>query len=297
MQETWVWSLGQEYPLEEGNDNPLQYFCLGNPMDREAWKATVHGVVKESRHDLATKQQRLHHVLVCDRGWPQSWREGDAGRGACGALLSWRPPHRLHQHPRPRASPSGSRLAGCCSQSPRRPDSWLAEVPGAGRRYSPIWKVAKVALAEEGPRPRAPRLRSFTAEEGVGSLGGQRRRTSSRVSRGSPDVATVLLGLRCKHLRCSRRRSAIARHLFLLAQPPNWRLALLWLACFPLFLIPVHDNHSSEESLPKDVHWAHKQPYGESAIQVNSHSESTFKTVEREPWKLCQGSRDGKRLV
>ena len=21
----------------EGNDNPLQYFCLGNPMDREAW--------------------------------------------------------------------------------------------------------------------------------------------------------------------------------------------------------------------------------------------------------------------
>ena len=31
----------------EGNDNPLQYFCLGNPMDREAWWATVHGVVEE----------------------------------------------------------------------------------------------------------------------------------------------------------------------------------------------------------------------------------------------------------
>ena len=26
---------------EEGNANPLQYFCLGNPMDREAWWATV----------------------------------------------------------------------------------------------------------------------------------------------------------------------------------------------------------------------------------------------------------------
>ena len=27
-----------------GNGNPLQYACLGNPMDRKAWWATVHGV-------------------------------------------------------------------------------------------------------------------------------------------------------------------------------------------------------------------------------------------------------------
>ena len=27
----------------EGNGNPLQYYCLGNPMDRGAWWATVHG--------------------------------------------------------------------------------------------------------------------------------------------------------------------------------------------------------------------------------------------------------------
>ena len=32
----------------EGNGNPLQYFCLGNPTDREAQQVTVHGVVKES---------------------------------------------------------------------------------------------------------------------------------------------------------------------------------------------------------------------------------------------------------
>ena len=31
----------------EGNDNPLQYSCLGNPMDRSSWWATVHGVAKE----------------------------------------------------------------------------------------------------------------------------------------------------------------------------------------------------------------------------------------------------------
>ena len=30
----------------EGNDNPLQYSCLGNPMDRGAWRAIVHGVAK-----------------------------------------------------------------------------------------------------------------------------------------------------------------------------------------------------------------------------------------------------------
>jgi len=29
-----------------GNDNPLQYICLKNSMDRGAWQAPVHGVVK-----------------------------------------------------------------------------------------------------------------------------------------------------------------------------------------------------------------------------------------------------------
>ena len=31
----------------EGNSNLLQYSCLGNPMDRGAWWAIVHGVAKE----------------------------------------------------------------------------------------------------------------------------------------------------------------------------------------------------------------------------------------------------------
>ena len=30
----------------EGNGTPLQYSCLENPMDREAWWAAVHGVAK-----------------------------------------------------------------------------------------------------------------------------------------------------------------------------------------------------------------------------------------------------------
>ena len=31
----------------EGNGNPLQYSCLGNPMDRGAWQATVHAASKD----------------------------------------------------------------------------------------------------------------------------------------------------------------------------------------------------------------------------------------------------------
>ena len=44
-QETQVQSLGQEDPWRR-NGNPLQYSCLGNPMDRGAWRATVPGVAK-----------------------------------------------------------------------------------------------------------------------------------------------------------------------------------------------------------------------------------------------------------
>ena len=31
----------------DGYGNPLQYSCLGNPMDRGSWQATVHGITKE----------------------------------------------------------------------------------------------------------------------------------------------------------------------------------------------------------------------------------------------------------
>ena len=41
----------------EENGNPLQYSCLGKPMDRGAWRATVHGGHRRVRHDLVTKQQ------------------------------------------------------------------------------------------------------------------------------------------------------------------------------------------------------------------------------------------------
>ena len=46
MEETWVWSLCWEEPLEEGMATQYKYSCLENPMDRGAWWATVHVVTK-----------------------------------------------------------------------------------------------------------------------------------------------------------------------------------------------------------------------------------------------------------
>ena len=43
----------------EGNGNPLQYSCLENPMDGEAWWATVHGVAKS--------QTRLSDLTLCTK--------------------------------------------------------------------------------------------------------------------------------------------------------------------------------------------------------------------------------------
>ena len=48
------WIPGSGKSSGEENGNPLQYSHLENPMDREAWQATVHGIIRV-RHDLATK--------------------------------------------------------------------------------------------------------------------------------------------------------------------------------------------------------------------------------------------------
>ena len=46
----------------EGNGNPLQYSCLENPMDRGAWRATVHGVRKSRTRlsDFTSKQCKYY---------------------------------------------------------------------------------------------------------------------------------------------------------------------------------------------------------------------------------------------
>ena len=61
----------------EGNGSPLQYSCLGfgNPMDRGAWQATVHGVGRVG-HDLVTKKQQL--MLQANK--PGNFQPADSNR-------------------------------------------------------------------------------------------------------------------------------------------------------------------------------------------------------------------------
>ena len=73
----------------EGNGNPLQYFCLENPMDRGAWWAAVHGVAKSRTwlndfiftfHFHALEKEMATHSCVLARRIP--------GMGEPGGLLS-----------------------------------------------------------------------------------------------------------------------------------------------------------------------------------------------------------------
>ena len=48
--------------LGEGNGTPLQYSCLENPMDGEAWWAAVHGIARVG-HDRVTSLSLFTHAL------------------------------------------------------------------------------------------------------------------------------------------------------------------------------------------------------------------------------------------
>ena len=50
-----------------GHSNPLQYSCLGNPMDRGAWWATVHGLQSVSTTERLTTTSTWASGFLCDR--------------------------------------------------------------------------------------------------------------------------------------------------------------------------------------------------------------------------------------
>ena len=62
IQETQVWG--------DGNGYPLQYSCLGNPMDRGAWWATVHGVAKSQAWltDSTTTKKYIYVYILFQKG-------------------------------------------------------------------------------------------------------------------------------------------------------------------------------------------------------------------------------------
>ena len=48
---------------ERGHGNLLQYSCLGNPMDREAWWATVHSIAESIKHDWSNLASTLGCIV------------------------------------------------------------------------------------------------------------------------------------------------------------------------------------------------------------------------------------------
>ena len=52
----------------EGNGNSLQYFCLGNPMDRGAWHAVVLGVARATKHAHPCLHLEYRYKIVTHSG-------------------------------------------------------------------------------------------------------------------------------------------------------------------------------------------------------------------------------------
>ena len=66
----------------EGNGNPLQYACLENPKDREAWWATVRGVTGVGRNSVA-KTPPPAALLHCLKPLEQCWLRNVEKRHTC----------------------------------------------------------------------------------------------------------------------------------------------------------------------------------------------------------------------
>ena len=61
---------GLERPRGEGNSNPLQYSCLGNPMDRGAWQATVCGVAGTEKAKWEVAQNEVGKMTITESHKP-----------------------------------------------------------------------------------------------------------------------------------------------------------------------------------------------------------------------------------
>ena len=124
----------------EGTENPLQYSCLGNPIDKRAWQATVRGVAK-----------RQTHVSI----WAHDYL---SRQGSLGIQTPWIPLLEIVSHPLPSflalvaSHPQpyclGVFLAATCLKSPlyscllQTSDLLPTQSPRHGVSEAPVYSLA-----------------------------------------------------------------------------------------------------------------------------------------------------------
>ena len=85
-QETWLWSLGWEDPLEEGMATYSSVLAWRISMDGGAWRATVRGVTKlDTTKQLSTAHSK-HKIVFVGSCW---WEPADKAHGAQLGALWW----------------------------------------------------------------------------------------------------------------------------------------------------------------------------------------------------------------
>ena len=137
MQETWVWFLGQEDPLEKELATHFSILAWRIPMDRGVWQATVHRVARVG-HGLVIKPPRGL--------W--GWTHGVLERSAPFLICLWAPQWSSLPHPTTTGSPSSGRAAstknfllnGRAKECPQ--GSLWPNQPRAGRQPLRLWGLA-----------------------------------------------------------------------------------------------------------------------------------------------------------
>ena len=111
--------------IGEGNGNPLQCSCLENPMDREAWKAAIHGVA-QSRTRL--KQLSKQHNL--------SQKKMSASLHWTPPSLHWTLPSPLHWNPP--GEGNGNSLQSSCLENPMDRGVWRTPICGVTKSWTQL---------------------------------------------------------------------------------------------------------------------------------------------------------------
>ena len=141
----------------EGNGSPFQDSCLGNPMDRKAQRATVHGVMELGMTEWLSTQARMSCLYLGQlwRAIPAlellGWRMDRGPNGTCVTGQSLPLPHPVAHEPTGGVPTALPRLPWVCTSLPQTP--WVPQpktedyIENIGPRSSGSETAEKIILA------------------------------------------------------------------------------------------------------------------------------------------------------